>query len=41
MNTQTYRGNFASVEAPFRGLTYNGAPDPRVAVVNSATIRSP
>ncbi len=35
VNTQTYRGNFSSVEASFRGVTWNGAPDPRVAVVDA------
>lgn len=35
VNTQTYRGNFSTVDASFRGVTWNGAPDPRVAVVNA------
>lgn len=32
VNTQTYRGNFSSVDSMFRNVTWNGAPDPRVAV---------
>ena len=32
---QMWRDNYASVEAPFRGLTFAGVPDPRVAGVNS------
>lgn len=35
VNTQTYRGNFSSVDPSFRDLTFGGVPDPRVAVVNS------
>jgi starch-binding outer membrane protein, SusD/RagB family len=35
VNTQTYRGNFSTVEASYRAVTWNGAPDPRVAVTNA------
>ncbi len=35
--TQTYRGNFSSVDSTFRNVTYNGAPDPRVTVINANT----
>ena len=38
VNTETYRGNFATVEPSFRGVTWNGAPDPRVVVANSGTV---
>jgi hypothetical protein len=35
---QMWRDNFASVEAPFRNLTFGGVPDPRVTVVNSGVV---
>lgn len=38
VNTQTYRGNFSTVEPSFRGVAWNGAPDPRVAVVNANAV---
>lgn len=35
VNTQTYRGDFSSVDSTFRNVTWNGAPDPRVVVVDA------
>lgn len=36
--TQMNRGLFSSVDPSFRGLTFGGVPDPRVTVVNAATV---
>ena len=35
VNTQMYRGLFSSVDSVFRNVVWNGAPDPRVAVVDA------
>ena len=37
VNTQTYRGNFSSVDSVFRNVTWNGAPDPRVLVMDAGS----
>jgi starch-binding outer membrane protein, SusD/RagB family len=38
VNTQTYRGNFSSVEPSYRTVTWNNAPDPRVSVANANVV---
>ncbi|MBX6363928.1 MAG: RagB/SusD family nutrient uptake outer membrane protein [Gemmatimonadetes bacterium] len=35
--TQLWRDNFATVDPSFRGLTWAGAPDPRVTVIDGGT----
>ncbi len=35
VNTQLFRGLYSTVEAPFRNVTWAGAPDPRVSVTNT------
>ncbi|GJG89184.1 hypothetical protein tb265_43650 [Gemmatimonadetes bacterium T265] len=36
--TQTYRGNYSTVDSTFRHVTWNGAPDPRVAVDSTGQV---
>jgi hypothetical protein len=36
--SQMYRGFFSSVDPSYRGLTFSGVPDPRVNVVDAATV---
>lgn len=38
VHTQLYRGNFASIDPSFRGLTVNGVADPRVVVTDAGTL---
>lgn len=38
VNTQLYRNNLWTVNATFRNLTFAGAPDPRVTVINSGLL---
>jgi hypothetical protein len=35
VNTQLFRGLYSTVEPSYRNVTWNGAPDPRVAVVDA------
>ena len=38
VNTQTYRGNYSTVEPSFRNVTWAGAPDPRVIVMDAGLV---
>ena len=38
VNTQTYRGDYSTVDSTFRHVLWNGAPDPRVAVDSAGQV---